>query len=180
MLTLREIRAESAYDNFYESAYPLGLDDPIRSASLDDIALSTISAAITNGEQADALSSSSAQGQAQQPVTLSLPKTLRVTEQQDYGNVSMLPVSVTAADQTPLIKPSTRRVFLQIQNRTASANTVYVAFGTTASDANGVEILPGGSATWDEFVPQDDVHVVCATGGTATIVMVYCNKAENE
>lgn len=184
MLTLRTIDPETAYSNFYASAYPSGEYDDLRSAPLEGVPVDSISAAlsldgITPVSQQPA-STSTAPALPSVVTVANLPQTQRVTVQQDYGNASQLPVAVTGTDQVALLKPASRRVFLEIQNRSASANTVWVAFGTTASSANGIEILPGGSVTFAQFVPQDDVHLACDVAGTATAIVIYCNKDEKE
>lgn len=95
-----------------------------------------------------------------------------------YGSFINVPLSIGVVSQLVLIKPPSRRIFLQIQN-THAIQQMFVVFGTPATLITGIRLGPNGTATYDSVVPQDDIHII-ASGGATTGVLIYCNKSDSE
>ena len=95
-----------------------------------------------------------------------------------FGNGSLLGLTVGLTDQLVLPSPTTKRVYLLIQNTHATQN-LYVNFGANASVNSGIRIIAGGNYELTQFIPQDDIHII-ADGINTTGVLVYSNKGTNE
>lgn len=95
-----------------------------------------------------------------------------------YGKFSNVALSIGVVDSLVLPAPVSKRIFLLIQN-THGIQNLFVAFGTVATNQNGVRIGPGGSLLLDNIVAQDDVHIIADGLGT-TGVLLYSNKNPNE
>lgn len=80
----------------------------------------------------------------------------------------MLATTVGTDPQVIFTERDTRRYFL-LQNLSASASTVWIAFGVNAVASACFEITAGNSIELRDPSIQDYVSVVCASG-TATIV----------
>jgi hypothetical protein len=98
-----------------------------------------------------------------------------VLEPEKYGFINqteiVIPAAATATDQLILPQPTGLRVHLLIIN-TSATQTIYVAFGQVATVLSGIPILAGNNLFYDNFVPQDEVHVT-ANGGLAQMTLVY-------
>lgn len=104
--------------------------------------------------------------------------TQRFTDTLKYGSFINVPLSIGVLSQLVLIKPPSKRIFLQIQN-THAIQQMFIVFGTPATLITGIRLGPNGSATFDNVVPQDDIHII-ASGAATTGVLIYCNKSDNE
>lgn len=84
-------------------------------------------------------------------------------------------VGTAAVVEVPAIVPGVKRGFLQIQNPTASggASIAYTLDGSApVVNGNGFTLFPGGSATYDTWVPQGAVTIIGSGAGTAFSVCV--------
>ena len=111
---------------------------------------------------------------------------VQVEDNQRYGSVTHQSAVIESEnngleDTLILLKPSTQRIYLLVQNNCTVAS-IFVAFGSAATDANGILLTAGGNIEMTSFVSQDDVHIFCPVEqvGTpvsaANILISYCNK----
>lgn len=74
------------------------------------------------------------------------------------GSILTGGVSQKVADKNP------SRGCLIVQN--ISDTTMYVNFGASATADDSIQLLPGGSITFNgAWVPGDEVHLLCSTSG---------------
>lgn len=79
------------------------------------------------------------------------------------GTIADFSGSSTGASQKVLDANTSRR-YLVVQN--ISDTTMWLNFGATATADDSVQLLPGGSATFNgAWVPGDEVHLLCSTSG---------------
>jgi len=90
-----------------------------------------------------------------------------------YGDLQILPITLVAnADQLCLPRPSITRVMLLIQN-TLVAATINITFDNQANAGNSIQLPAGGNLLFDTIVPQNDLHISCASAGV--IIVAYMN-----
>lgn len=79
------------------------------------------------------------------------------------GTIADFSGSSTGASQKVLDENPNRR-YLVVQN--ISDTTMWLNFGATATANDSVQLLPGGSITFNgSWVPGDEVHLLCSTAG---------------
>lgn len=96
----------------------------------------------------------------------------------NYGQQALQGLNIGLTDKLVLVSPSTKRVYLLIQNTHPTQN-LYVNFGAEASVNAGIRIIPGGNYELTQFIPQDDIHII-ADGINTTGVLSFSNKGAGE
>lgn len=95
-----------------------------------------------------------------------------------YGSFSQVNPIVGTQPALVLPAPSTKRIYLLIQNTHPTQN-IFVGFGNAVTPASGLKIPPGGNYELSTVIPQDDVYLV-ADGINTTAVLTFSNKGLNE
>lgn len=98
-------------------------------------------------------------------------------ERQKYGEVINLNFTVGTTDLVFLLRPSTTRIHLIIQN-THAINNLFFAFDRSSAGGVGSLLPPGASVFYDIFVPQGDVHMSGNLAAT-TGVIAFSNQDLN-
>lgn len=96
----------------------------------------------------------------------------------NFGSFSTINTIVGTANILILPAPSTKRIYLLIQNVSA-ANNLFVGFGNAVTPTTGIKIPPGGNYELNAIIPQDDVNIV-ADGLNTACAIIYSNKGINE
>jgi hypothetical protein len=92
-----------------------------------------------------------------------------------YVNIVSFTLATAGVDVLALNRPSQLRVFLLILNSVGSAGVINVGFDVPALGPGGSITLPaGGMMFFDEFVPQNDIHISCNTA-TSFVGLTYCD-----
>lgn len=98
-----------------------------------------------------------------------------INDHSRYGFFNNIVINVGAVSQLMLRQPTTKRIFLSIQN-THATQTLFVAFGRDSNAFVGIAVLPAfGLIGFDVVVPQDDVYII-GSGAATTGVMLYSNS----
>lgn len=79
-------------------------------------------------------------------------------------------LTVTNVSASAAIAAS-HRSFLEIQNNDA-AGIIYVSFGVAATAANGYAIYPGGSKTWNNPAPSNQIFVIGSIANNPNCVLI--------
>jgi len=96
----------------------------------------------------------------------------------NFGSFGTLNVLIGLTAQLVLPAPTTKRIYLLIQNTHPTQN-LFVGFGNSITSTAGIKIPPGGNYELNATVPQDDVNLA-ADGLNTSAVIVYSNKGVNE
>ncbi len=92
-----------------------------------------------------------------------------------YFQVLTFALLVAGVDQLALNRPSQLRVSLMILNSVASAGVINIGFDVPALGGSSSMTLPaGGIVLFDEFVPQNDIHISCNLA-TSFVAITYCD-----
>ncbi len=93
------------------------------------------------------------------------------TSNNPSGAVTTTPVTAGASSTTWLAASTTRR-FLQIKNESLSATVAFRLDGGTAAinTAGSITLVPGGSATYDSFVPTGAITGIASAASTPVTV----------
>jgi len=113
-------------------------------------------------------------GVAARPLVQKPPDVIAL-EKQKYGDVTNVNFTVGVTDTVILLRPSTTRIHLIIQNTHATQVLTY-AFDRNSNI--GVVLTAGASAFYDIFVPQGDVHI-SANGAGTTGIIAFANSDLN-
>lgn len=93
------------------------------------------------------------------------------------GDIVAVTGPISTDDVIILPRLSQARIFLFISNEDA-ANTFYVSFGipsNAAANSGAKAFAPGASFNFQDFIPQNEIHVIATAANTA--ILIYYSLA---
>lgn len=93
-----------------------------------------------------------------------------------YGDMQIIPTVLPALGEAVVLsRPSNTRIYLFIQNNTAGVVTF--AFDQTVNLGSGITLAAGQSFVFDAAVPQNELHVFAAAGGSVIVAFINSDIA---